>query len=230
MFEEKNQPSPSVLIGGGVVLTLILVMLFFTVASRPDTIAAPQAFKPYAAPDRSFACLAPTDWDRRESAEHGVQGQVIFRKGDAKIDIASDLQGSLMGDMARATDAQTQALMDQMNQLPADVRAQMNASQPVASRPDIEQVHLQSKTLLAMRFDSYNELPMQTFGSPLGEARCSEWTGKKEGFLSGGKFHGYRVTILSNERRISYTCQCPEADWKNLKPSFARVLASLVLS
>jgi hypothetical protein len=227
MFEDKNQPSPTVLIGGGVVLTLVLVLLFFTVASRPDTIAAPQAFKPYAAPDRSFACLAPTDWERRESAEHGIQGQVIFRKGDAKIDIASDLQGSLMGDVIRATDAQTQSLMEQ---LPADVRAQLTASQPMASRPAIEQVHLQSKPALAMRFDSYDELPMQTFGSPLGEARCSEWTAEKEGFLSGGKFHGYRVTILSNERRISYTCQCPEADWKNLKPSFARVLQSLAAS
>jgi hypothetical protein len=228
MFEEKNQPSASVLIGGGVLLTLVLVVLFFTVASRPDTIAAPLKFKSYAAPDRSFACLAPADWERRESTAQGIQGQVIFRKGDAKIDIASDLQGSLMGDMARSADAQTQALLDQ---LPPELRAQVAGSHPaVAQRPAIEQVHLQSKPTLAMRFDEYNEMPMQTFGSPLGEARCSEWTAKREGFMSGGKFHGYRVTILGNERRITYTCQCPEESWKNLKTSFGRVLASLAAS
>jgi hypothetical protein len=227
MFEEKNQPNAGVLIGGGVVLTLILVVLFFTVASRPDTIAAPQAFKPYAAPDDSFACLAPAGWERRESSSMGIQGQVIFRKGDAKIDIASDLQGSLMGDLARATDTQTQALMEQMEQLPPELRAQLGGTSPTASRPPIEQVHLQSKQALAMRFDQYDEMPMQTFRSPLGEARVSEWTAKREGLLSGGKFHGYRVTILGNERRVTYTCQCPEDSWKSLKPSFGRVLGSL---
>jgi hypothetical protein len=230
MFEEKSQPSAGILIGGGVVLTLILFVLFFTVASRPDTIAAPQAFKPYVAPDDSFACLSPTGWERKESASMGIQGQVIFRKGDAKIDIASDLQGSLMGDMARATDAQTQALMEQMEQLSPELRAQLNVSTPQASLPPVEQVHLQSRQSLAMRFDEYDEMPMQAYRSPLGEARVSEWTARKEGFLSGGKFHGYRVTILGNERRVTYTCQCPEESWKTLKPSFGRVLASLAAS
>ena len=225
MFEEeKNRPNTSLLIGGGIVTVLVLVVLFFTVASRPDSIAAPQTFKPYAAPDNSFACLAPTGWERRESSAQGIQGQVIFRKGDAKIAIASDLQGSLMGDMARAADAQTQAVMDQ---LPPEMRARLAASSPNASRPAVEQVHLQSQKALAMRFDEYREMPMQAIRSPLGEARCSEWTAKQEGFLSGGKFHGYRVTILTNERRVTYICQCPEASWKALRPAFGRVLASL---
>ncbi|MES2460432.1 MAG: hypothetical protein V4671_07600 [Armatimonadota bacterium] len=230
MFEEKNQPSAGFLIGGGVLLTLILVVLFFTVASQPDTIAAPQAFKPYSAPDNSFACLAPTGWERKESAAQGIQGQVIFRKGEAKIDIASDLQGSLMGDLARATDAQSQALMEQIEQLPPELRAQLTTVNTTAPRPAIEQVHLQSKASLAMRFDDYEEMPMRSFGSPLGEARVSEWKARKDGFLSGGNFHGYRVTILGNERRVTYTCQCPEASWAKLKPSFGKVLTSLAAS
>ena len=225
MFEtEKNRPNTNFLIGGGIVFVLVLVVLFFTVASQPDSISAPQTFKPYAAPDNSFACLAPTGWERRESSAQGIERQVIFRKGEAKIAIASDLQGSLMGDMARATDAQTQAMMDQ---LPPEVRASLAASSPTASRPAIEQVHLQSQKALAMRFDSYREMPMQTLRSSLGEARCSEWTAKQEGFLSGGTFHGYRVTILTNERRVTYISQCPEASWKALRPAFGRILASL---
>jgi hypothetical protein len=67
-----------------------------------------------------------------------------------------------MGDMPRATDAQTQALMEQMQQLPPELRAQLGASSPAASRPAVEQVHLQGKPFLAMRFDTYEERPMQT--------------------------------------------------------------------
>ena len=225
MFEEeKNRPSTSLLIGGGIVFVLVLIVLFFTVARQPNLIAAPQTFKPYAAPDSSFACLAPTGWERRESSAQGIQSQVIFRKGNAKIAIVSDLQGSLMGDMARAAEAQTQSMMDQ---LPPGVRARLAASSPAATRPAVEQVHLQSQKALAMRFDTYQEMPMQTLRSSLGEARCSEWTAKQEGFLSGGKFHGYRVTILTNERRVTYVSQCPEESWKALRPAFGRILASL---
>ncbi|MBC8103308.1 MAG: hypothetical protein H7Z41_12030 [Cytophagales bacterium] len=225
MVDEEGRPSANLLIGGGVLLAVVLVALFFTVASRPDHVAAPKVFKPYTAADRSFVCVAPGGWGRRVSSAQGIESRVLFQKGDAKIDIASDLMGSLMGDMARASDAQMEGMWEQM---PPEVRARIGGgAQAARAKPPVEQIHLQSQKSLSMRFERYRELPMQTISSPIGEARCSEWTGEKDGLVSGGTFHGYRVTILGNDRRVTYTCQCPENSWTVLRPTFARVLASL---
>ena len=77
------------------------------------------------------------------------------------------------------------------------------------------------------RLQGYEETEMRAFTSPLGEARVSEFTGERSGFPAPVKMHGYRTTILNNERRVTVLCECPESDWSRLKPAFDRVIGSL---
>jgi len=76
-------------------------------------------------------------------------------------------------------------------------------------------------------YNDYTEAEMTTVTSHFGDGRCSEWVGEKPVFLSSRKMHGYRVTILSKESRISVICRCPESNWTVLKPAFERIITSL---
>jgi hypothetical protein len=58
----------------------------------------------------------------------------------------------------------------------------------------------------------------------MGEGRRSIFT--SDGSL-GGKTYGYRATLLTGDRRITIVCSCPATNWKELKPAFERVTASL---
>ncbi len=177
--------------------------------------AAPTAFVTYKAPDNAFTCAQPSGWATTTVSSEAVMSGVLFKQGAAKIDITSDLAGSLAGDVAKASNAQTSNLE---GMLPPG----MNLP---PQKPPVEALHEKGKKAIADDFTDYQEQPAQTFTSPLGEARLSEWTAN--GGLMTGKLHGYRITILGNERRFVILCQCTDSDWPVLKPTFAHVVGSL---
>jgi hypothetical protein len=91
--------------------------------------------------------------------------------------------------------------------------------------PAVEQVHRMDLSQYELKYADYTELPIHAFQSHLGDARLSEWTGV--GQTSGTHLHGYRVTILERDRRISLNCRCAEGDWKTLQPVFTHVIHSV---
>lgn len=219
MQDENGQPKAWLLGGLGVLFVGALIAIFFLRASKPAPIAAPAAFAPYKAADGSFACLGPKGWQRQGGASGAIRAGVLFQQDAAKIDVSSDLAGSLMGDIARASNAQTENMAGL-------VPENMAASLP-KTKPPVEQLHASAGRTMAKRLPGFEEQPMRPFRCQLGEARYSEWTADDNGFLRKGKLHGYRVTILNNDRRVTVLCQCPDGDWKTLQPAFQRVIASL---
>lgn len=234
--QEEKRPPIGALIGGGIAFTAILLVLFFTVARRPENVPAPTAYRPYVAADKAFACDAPDGWARQGTAAQAIQSGVVFKQGDAVITIDADLTGSLMGDMMRASSNASGGSGDMssdpgaqafLSQLPPQMRAQMAADQREQRKPPVERLHAQGRRSLELRYAHYAEQPMQSLPSRLGEGRYSEWTGEQSGFLTSGKVHGYRVTILNNDRRVTVLCHCPESSWATLKPAFGNVIGSL---
>jgi len=218
--EDENRSPQVWLLGGlGLVFVGVLVALFFLRASKPSPIPAPAAFVPYKAADGSFACLGPKGWEKQGGASGAIRAGVLFKRDKAAIDITSDLAGSLMGDMARANNSQMESIA---GMLPNGVAANLPKT-----KPPVEQLHVAGGKAMTKRMENFAEQPMQTLNSSLGEARYSEWTADDNSLLHKGKLHGYRVTILGNERRVTVLCQCPDGDWKTLKPAFERVIASL---
>lgn len=217
--DESTRPRTSLILVLLAVGALVLGALFFLQASKPERTAAPTKYARFIAPDRSFVCEAPAGWDKKSAGAHGIMSGALFTNGKAKIDITSDLQGSLMGDIARATSAQSEGMA---GSLPPGM-ALANLPQ---ERAPVEQLHQAGKKPLAATMQNYAELPMQPLQSRLGEARFSEWTGDA-GLMGGGKMRGYRVTILGGERRVTVLCQCAEPDWKTLKPAFARIIRGI---
>ncbi len=221
MYDDDSASRSKIILGvGGGVFVLLLVLAYFVFARKPESIPAPTAFVPFEASDKSFEGEGPKGWQRRRSVGLGGMGSgVRFEHAAASIVIASDLQGSLMGDIARANNAQFENMA---GMLPEGMQNAM----PKAV-PPVEALHIAGKKAAAKDLKDYDEKPIQPLESPLGEGRTCEFTGEKEGLIGGGKQHGYRVMILGGERRISVFCQCPDRDWNTLKPAFQRVIGSL---
>jgi hypothetical protein len=171
---------------------------------------APTSYTPYEAADKAFSCSAPGGWQSQSSAGQGIRSGATFRKGGALIDIDADLQGSLMGDIARSA---------------GNVGAGLIPGLEAKRKPPVETVHEMKQRDVARSMPQYREGPAKPWRSSAGDARVSE-------FVAGGgmfaeKVHGYRVTILAAERSIEIICKCPEADWPTLQPVFVKVMTSI---
>ena len=90
----------------------------------------------------------------------------------------------------------------------------------------VHRAHELYKRTASEEYSDYKEGKPALFkGSQLGEGRIAAFTASG-GFL-GGKIRGYRVTLLTNNRRISVLCECPSGDFAKMKPTFLAVCRSI---
>jgi len=205
----KSAPSGLALYGSLALTALVLVALIFVVrALRPVTVAAPTAYKTYTAIDNTFSCDQPVGWTMHETgATSGALSTVTFEKAHVRVRVISDSIGSLVADtMTSNTSTET---------LPG-------MPPPPPPKPAVEKLHEMDKPQLAGSLPGYKEGEMQNLESRVGDARISEWT------ADGGKMHGYRVTMLGNQREMTVICISPERNWAILQPAFQRMIASVV--
>ena len=192
-------------LGLGAAALVLLALIFIIRAAKPTLIPTPTAYATYTSLDRSFTCDEPAGWSKGEAGgDGGNAAGVYFKSGAARIDVDGSLTGSLAGDMMRAANA----LLPENRQ-----------------RPPVEGLHLAGVNHMSEKYGDYDEQPMQTIQTQLGEGRISEWTGT--GGVMAGKLHGYRVTVLGGERLFTMNCRCPQRNWKVLEPSFMRVIHSV---
>ncbi|HEX5323475.1 MAG TPA: hypothetical protein VFW40_06795 [Capsulimonadaceae bacterium] len=209
MNETQNASKTWLGVGLAVLFIAVLVVIFIYRAQKPEPIPAPASYAKYTAMDNSFTCDQPQGWVTQSGASGGINSGVLFQRNSAKIDITTDLAGSLMGDITKAQNAQ---LGDMAPGMTGDLKS------------PVEKLHEQGAAGMKEKLSNYQELPYKKFDSGTGEACSSEYTGN--GGLLVGKVHGYRVTMLSSERRVTIICQCPESSWEALKPTFRRVILS----
>lgn len=205
----NSAPSGLALYGGLAGAALVLVALIFIVrALRPVTVTAPTSYKTYTAIDNTFSCDQPAGWTMHETgAINGVLSTVTFEKAHVRVRVISDAIGSLMSEGAPSS-------------VPTDPIPGMPPLPP--PKPPVEKLHEMDKSQLADSLPGYQEGPMQTLESRVGDARLSEWT------ADGGKMHGYRVTMLGSQRELTVICISPERNWAIIQPAFQRMIGSVV--
>ncbi len=162
------------------------------------------ASQDFSVKDGSFACKYPAGWTPQSGASgDNTFAWASFEKDSAKIKIEADIAGSLMTGIAHPH---------------GDTEG---GEAPVLT------AHNLNKKKVAENFEKYVEGDPQTFTSEgLGEGRIVEFKASAGG-LFGGTIHGYRATLLSNDRRVGILCQCPEKEWPKDKPTFFAVIHSL---
>ncbi len=210
-----SRPTPSgpaLCLGVGGAALVLLALIFGVRALRPVTVAVPTSYKTYTAIDNTFSCDQLDGWTMHETgATSGALSTVTFEQSHVRVRVISDSIGSLRGDMATAANNSASGMP-----LPPGVPP------PPPPKPAVEQLHEQDKAQLADGLPDYQEGEMKPLESRVGDSRLSEWT------ADGGKMHGYRVTMLGNQREITVICLSPERNWTILQPAFQRIIGSVV--
>lgn len=208
--------TPILLWGLGGAAPVLLALAFGILALRPVTVPAPASYKTYTAIDNTFSCDQPVGWTMHETgATSGALSTATFEQSHVRVRVISDSIGSLRGDMATASN-------NSVGSVGGDMPLPPGLPPPPPAKPAVEQLHEQDKAQLADSLPDYQEGEMKPLESRVGDSRLSEWT------ADGGKMHGYRVTMLGNQREITVICLSPERNWAILQPAFQRIISSVV--
>jgi hypothetical protein len=193
-------------VGAGIVVVLLVVVAFLTVARKPTNIAAPAGFSKVTAPDNTFICMGPADpaWQNENAGIPGSQnGYEQWADGPAKIDIEDSFGASVMSDIRKIPDP----------------------NNPGSFLNPAEGQHEMSKDAAAAKYGDYTETDFKDMPSAYGTACYSEFDA--DGGFMVGKVHGIRATLMGSERSISVICVCPAANFDTLKPAFWQVINSI---
>jgi hypothetical protein len=159
----------------------------------------------FAPKDGAFSLRHPQGWKSDTgSRPDNTYSWAMFTRGSAKIHVTADIAGSLMAGPNNA------------GEFPSG-----------SELAPVHRAHERYKKTASEEYSDYKESTPAPFpGSQLGEGRISAFTASGGG-LFGSKLRGYRVTLLTNDRRITLLCHCPEADFGKLKPTFLAVCRSV---
>jgi hypothetical protein len=202
------------IIGGTVVGFLVMASIgFFAV---PPLIGAlkegrkvklPREFEKFSNDETMFRCEIPKGWEAEARGGSGnIPPSVKIEKGTVKITYRSSLSGAAIQDMAQAgTNLAEGELPDVMK--------------PVARVHEFQR----EKTLIET--PDYKEIgPVEKIDTGWGEGRLSTFTGSV-GF--GGKYYGYRVTLLTTQYQWNVTCKCAnKREFEAYAPIFRRIIES----
>lgn len=158
--------------------------------------------------DGAFKLLHPPGWTPETgSRPDNTYSWARFTKGSGKIQVFADVQGSLM------SGSDSHHGNDEEGSVGAPVHT----------------AHMLYKKTASEEYSDYQESEPTLFkGSRLGEGRIAAFTAAGGG-LFGGKIRGYRVTLLTSNRRISILCECPDKEFESYKPTFLALCRSLSL-
>jgi hypothetical protein len=155
--------------------------------------------------DGAFRIRHPEGWkEETGSRPDNTYSWARFTKGSGKIQIFADVAGSLMSG--------------------SNFGGRLEEGSPSAP---VQTAHELYREKAAEEFSDYRESEPTLFkGSRLGEGRIAAFTASGGG-LFGSKLRGYRVTHLTNDRRVTILCSSPDTDFEKLKPVFLAACRSL---
>jgi hypothetical protein len=185
----------------GLIVTAIKVMPKVQAGPR---VKVPVAFEIHSKQEAHFLCEYPAEWDKTSGGGNGgVPTWANFEMGNARISIRETIKGAVHG-----------SVMPSNDEMPEEL-------EPVAM------AHEEQRRFISENYNDYKEEPAVKFPSKFGGSlRRSEFTASAKGPF-GKKLKGYRATVLNTITCFNIVCQCPEADFEALEPTFDRVINSM---
>lgn len=159
---------------------------------------------PFTVKDNAFSLKHPGGWEvETGSRPDNTYSWARFTQGSAKVQVFADVAGSLMAGPTSGEHEEGSELAP------------------------VHGAHLQYKRNASEMYGDYKESEPALFkGAGLGEGRLSAFTGSGGG-LFGSKLRGVRVTLMTNDRRVSVLCEAPAAEFEKMKPTFLAICRSL---
>jgi uncharacterized membrane protein len=192
-------------IGGGAIGGL--VWLRNSGIGKAAKFEAPKKYVKFAPKDFALSAEVPEGWNQiNAGGMNGLPISARFWQGSISIEVRESISG---GAMAQAAIAGHQNV---------DPREKTEA--PVVG------IHAFGLARFKENYSDYNETltrPIQTKG--YSEGRISDFTASQG--LLGSKVCGCRATVMNSIHQFTVTCKCPPKQFKDVKPIFEKVVASL---
>lgn len=198
---------PSVIVLGGLIVFL---------AQQPTAVPTPAPPTTFTTSDKTITVSHPGNWEPLESSLHAVETKVRFEPvKNVRMVIKTDLKGSLVGDVSRASS-------NMMSNLPG-IGEQLAAKQ----KTPLESVHeLQAKELKET-YEGFQD-GTTTKAKVAGlEALVTDFTFQERGVWGSREMAGKRVSALASERRLTVVCHYPKDAQQQMSPVIAQMLGSL---
>jgi hypothetical protein len=158
----------------------------------------------FAVKDGAFGLRHPAGWEVDSGARpDNSYSWAKITKGSAKIRVFADVTGSLMAG------------------------PNLNNHEEGSELAPVHGAHERYSKDAAELYSKYAESKPAAFkGSGLGEGRIATFKAT-EGSVFGTEVRGIRVTLLTNDRRISVLCDAPSKEFDALLPTFLATCRSL---
>lgn len=184
-------------------IVLVVLMGFGLAGCGGGEVSPPTEFTPFVSQDGAFALDVPVGWEEKSgSRPDNTYSWAEFSGSSSTIRVVADVTGSLIADISAPFGAE--ALDDE--------------DAPVAIAHELK------KDRIAEDFSNYKESPSQTITTSMGDARICRFVA---GGGPSGRRSGFRCTMLTNNRRVTFLCHCPAARFDAMQPAFETVLKSV---
>jgi hypothetical protein len=196
------------------VLALAGLIVFF--AQQPTAIPTPAPPTTFTTSDKTITVSHPGNWKPLEGSIHAVKTKVQFEPTkNIRVVIETDLAGSLLGDISKASS-------NMLSNLPG-LGQQLTAKQ----KTPLESVHeLQAKELKEIYEGFQDGATAKTKVAGL-EALVTDFTFQERGVWGNREMAGKRVSALASERRLTVVCHYPKEAQEPMAPVIAQMLGSL---
>ncbi len=204
--------------------SIAFLALLITLSSQPLAVPIPGKLVEYTNPDKSINLLRPQNWKVTNRSAQAVSSELNFSPAqNVTYKINSDLSGSLMADIAKP-------IAPPVSDVPEGVDPQQAAAAFPAQKSALQTLHEMDTKSFARMYLEYQEIgtePAQIAGT---EALVTEFKCKAASTFSTRDISGKRISLITNDRRITIVATCPTVMKIVLFPVFDKMTESIQLN
>lgn len=205
-------------------LSIIGMSCVFLIQPTKPPVVAPMIA--YVSDDKSIALQYPGNWKPRTGSSQAVSSRIVFDpNSNTHFAVDTDLIGSLIGDMAKSSNAELSALQG-MPGMPAAVGGGSSEKQ----KSPLEIVHeaaLHAMSKSRSRYPDFEQGPTKSIQLGGMEALSTEFTYQGGSLWEKREMVGTYITMLDKEREVTVTATCSKELQKTMQPLFDQMIASI---
>lgn len=188
-------------------------------ASQPAAVPLPGTMKSFVSIDNYIHLKRPGNWRAMQLSSHAIDSSIEFEPArNTHMRISSDLQGSLMSDIAKSADNTLSSIPG----IGSDILAKQKT--PLERLHDMQAKDLKKNKREYEMFQDGTTKDLQVGGYP---SKITDFTYEAPGVFGVIPMTGKRITTLAGERRVSILYSCPKESKKLIMPVFDEMRDSM---
>jgi len=202
---------------------IALISMIALFSKQPTTLPEPESMEAYTNSEKTVAFNKPRNWKVGGVSLHSIVSTITLEpERNIRLEIVSDLAGSLVADISRSSNNQASSLA---SMLPGGQNLDLKLKSPLESAHEAGGKVIEA-LLKIKQYVEEKGTPAKVAGL---DTLVSDFTFKEGGFMGSTDMVGRRFTLLGKDRRYSITYQYPKSAQNKIRPIFEQVIESLKL-